>query len=58
MKQNKFFDQFFGAKLCFMLEHSGQLRQLIPFPTKFLLIRVCLLLLLLTSQQLDGDEKK
>ena len=34
MKQNKFFDQFFGAKLCFMLEHSGQLRQLIPFPTK------------------------
>ena len=34
MKQNKFFDQFFGAKLCFMLEHSGHLRQLIPLPTK------------------------
>ena len=32
MKQNKFFDQFFGAKLCFMLEHSGELRQLTPFP--------------------------
>ena len=32
MKQTKFFDQFFWAKLCFM--RSGPLRQLIPFPNK------------------------